>query len=220
VPFHQFGNIKLGLLEDLDLSDVAVLDGEDRAALLGDLVSNRSRNELLDKRLEVSLGSELSHGGNHLGADCSALSGLGVAGGRDLVVLGSREGNAKETNSVSIRGTAVNIGLNDGLLLSDERAKLVTGHVHAVEVQQTVVSLDILDTKLDLAVGKGLVLLEIGEGDLDNTSLEVVRGDLGTLGLGNQGLSAVLLGKDGRSDELVPFFLEERIDGLFTGSLL
>jgi len=220
VPFHQFGNIKLGLLEDLDLSDVAVLDGEDRAALLGDLFSNGSRDELLDKRLEVSLGSKLGHVGNHLGADCSALSGLGVAGGRDLVVLGSRESNAKETDSVSVRGAAVNIGLNDGLLLSDQRAKLVTGHVHAVEVQQAVVSLNILDTEPDLAVGKGLVLLEIGERNLDDTSLEVVRSDLGTLGLGNQGLSGILLGKDGGSDELVPFLLEEGIDGLFAGSLL
>ena len=102
--------------------------------------------------------------------------------------------------------------LNDGLLLSDQRAKLVTGHVHAVEVQQAVVSLNILDTEPDLAVGKGLVLLEIGERNLDDTSLEVVRSDLGTLGLGNKGLSGVLDSEDGRSDKLVPFFLKERVN--------
>ena len=67
VPFHQFRHIELGLLEDLDLSDVAVLDGEDRAALLGDLVTDGGGDELLDKRLEVSLGSELGHVGDHLG---------------------------------------------------------------------------------------------------------------------------------------------------------
>ena len=30
VPFHEFRDIKLGLLEHLDLTNVAVLDGEDR----------------------------------------------------------------------------------------------------------------------------------------------------------------------------------------------
>lgn len=220
MPFHQFGNIELRLLEDLDLSDVAVLDGEDRAALLGDLFSDRGRDELLDKGLQVTLGSQFGHVGDHLGADRSALGGLGVASGRDLVVLGPGEGDAEKTNGVSVRCSAVNIGLNDGLLLSDKRAELVTGHVHTVEVQQTVVSLNILDTKLDLAVGKSFVLLKIGKGDLNDTSLKVVRGDLGTLGLGNKGLSAVLDSKDGRSNKLVPFFLKERVDGLFTGSLL
>jgi len=220
VPFHQFRDIELGLLEDLDLSDVAVLDGEDRAALLGDLVTDGGGDELLDKRLEVSLGSELGHVGDHLGADRPALGGLGVASGGDLVVLGPRERDAEQTDGVSIRGAAVYVGLNDGLLLSDQRAKLVTGHVHAMEVHQAVVSLNVLDTESDLAVGKGLVLLEIGEGDLDDTSLKVVGSDLLSLSLGNQGLSAILLGKDGGSDELVPFFLEKGVDGLFAGSLL
>jgi hypothetical protein len=220
MPFHQFRNIELGLLEDLDLSDVAVLDREDRAALLGDLVTDRGGDELLDKRLKVSLGSELGHVGDHLGADRPALGGLGVASGRDLVVLGPREGDAEQTDGVSVRGAAVYVGLNDGLLLSDQRAKLVTGHVHTVEVHQAVVSLNVLNTESDLAVGKGFVLLEIGEGDLDDTSLKEVGSDLGSLGLGDQGLSAVLDGKDRGGDKLVPFFLEKGVDGLFAGSLL
>jgi len=220
VPFHQFGDIELGLLEDLDLSDVAVLDGEDRAALSGDLVSDGGGDELLDERLEVSLGAEFGHVGDHLGADRPALCGFGVAGSGDLVVLGSRECDAKETDGVSVRGTAVYVGLDDGLLLSDQRAKLVAGHVHAVEIQQAVVSLNVLDTESHFTVGKGFVLLKIGEGDFKDTSLEVIGGDLLSLGLGNQGLSAVLLGEDGGGDQFVPFFLEKRIDGLFTGSLL
>jgi len=220
VPFHQFSDIKLGLLEDLDLSNVAILDGEDRAALLGDLFSDRGRNQFLDKTLQVSLCAEFGHVGDHLGTDCPALGGFRVAGGGDLVVLGSRKGDAKETDGVSVRGAAVYVGLDDGLLLSDQRAKLVAGHVHAVEIHQAVVALDVLDAQTNFAVGEGLVLLEVGEGDLNNTSLKVVRGDLLSLGLGNQGLSAILLGKDGGGDQFVPFFLEERIDGLFAGSLL
>jgi len=220
MPFHQFGNIELGLLEDLDLSDVAVLNGEDRAALLGDLVTDGGRDELLDEALEVTLGSQFGHVGDHLGADRPALGGLGVAGGGDLVVLGARERDAEETDGVSVRGAAVYVGLDDGLLLSDEGAKLVAGHVHAVEVHQAVVSLNVLDTESDLAVGKRFVLLKIGERNLDDTSLKVITGDLLSLGLRDQGLSAVLLGEDRGGDQFVPFFLEERINGLFTGSLL
>mmetsp|Transcript_1154 Transcript_1154/g.2651 ORF Transcript_1154/g.2651 Transcript_1154/m.2651 type:complete len:292 (-) Transcript_1154:78-953(-) len=220
VPFHQFGDVELWLLQHLDLSDVAVLDGEDGGAVLGDLVSDGRRNELLDQALEVSLGAQLGHGGDHLGADRPALCGLCVAGGLDLCVLRFREGDAKETNGVPVRCAAVGVGLDDGLLLSDEGAELVAGHVHAVEIQQAVVSLDILDAELDLAVGQGLVLLQIGETDLDDASLEVVGGDLGSLGLGDQGLSAVLDAKDRGGDQFVPFFLQERVDGLFAGSLL
>ena len=220
MPFHQFGNIKLWLLEDLDLSDVAILDGENGAALLGDLVSDRSRNEFLDKRLEVSLGTEFGHVGDHLGTDRSALCGFGVTGGRNLVVLGSREGNAKETNGVSIRGTAIDIGLDDSLLFANQRAKLVAGHVHAVEIHETVVPLNILDTEADFAVGEGFILLEIGERYFNDASLQVIGGNLLSLGLGNQSLTAILDGKDRWRNQFVPFFLEKRIDGLFTGSLL
>jgi hypothetical protein len=40
------------------------------------------------------------------------------------------------------------------------------------------------------------------------------------LGLGNQGLSAILGGEDGRSNQFVPFLLCERVDCLFAASLL
>jgi hypothetical protein len=89
-----------------------------------------------------------------------------------------------------------------------------------VEIQKTIVSLNILNTKLDLSEGKSFILVEIGERHFHNTSLEVIRSDLGTLGLGNQGASAILLGKDGWSNKLVPFLLGKGVDRLFTASLL
>jgi len=89
-----------------------------------------------------------------------------------------------------------------------------------VEVEEAVESLDILDTKLDLAVRHGLVVVEVSQGKFDDASLKAVRGDLGTLGLGDDGLSALLLGEDGGSDELVPFFFEEGVNCLFLSALL
>ena len=38
VKLHKLGKIELGLLEDLDLLDEDVLEGEDLGALLGDLL--------------------------------------------------------------------------------------------------------------------------------------------------------------------------------------
>jgi len=40
VELHELGKIELGLLEELDLSDEDVLEGEDLLALLDDLLTN------------------------------------------------------------------------------------------------------------------------------------------------------------------------------------
>lgn len=220
MPLHQGGNIKLGLLDNLNLADIAILNGENRGSLTLNLLSGGSSNKSLDEGLEVTLSSEAGHGGNHLSADLLHLGGLGVASLLQLIVLLLGESNAEHADNVSVGGTAVDVGLDDGLLLLDEGAKLVAGHIHAVEVEEAVVSLDILDAQLDLTVGHGFVVVEVGQRKLNNTTLEVIRGDLGTLGLRDDGLTAVLFGKNRRSDELVPFLLEEGIDGLLLGSLL
>jgi hypothetical protein len=219
VPFHKFRNIKFGLLQDLDLADVAVLDGEDAGCLASDSVTNGCRDELLDQGLQVTLGSKFRHKCRHLGSDGPNLCRFGVTGRLDLVVLRAGEGDAEQSDNVSVRGTAVHIAFNDRLLLSDERAELVSCHVHSVEVHKAVVALDVLDTKLDLAVGQGFILVQICQRHLKHTSLQVVRSNFGSLRLGDQGLSAVLDSEDRRSDKLVPLFLQEGVDRLFAATL-
>ena len=135
------------------------------------------------------------------------MSTLCITGLFELVVLWFGEGDAEHADNVSIGGTAVNGCLDNGLTLLDERTKLVTGHVHSMEVEETVESLNILDTKLNLTVGCCFVVIEIGKGKFNHTSLKSLRGNLGTLGLGDDGLSTFLHLEDGRSNELVPFFL-------------
>lgn len=220
VPLHKSSNIKLGLLDNLHLADVAILDGEDGRCLTLDFLSGCSSNKSLNKSLKVSLSGQGGHSVDHLGADRTDLGRLGVTGLLELIILLLGEGDAEQTDNVTIGGTGINIGLNDRLLLLDEGAKLITGHVHTVEVEKTVVSLNILDTELDLAVGHGLIIVEVGKGKLDNASLQSIRGNLGTLSLGDDGLSALLLGEDGGGDELVPLLLEEGVDGLLLGALL
>mmetsp|Transcript_14038 Transcript_14038/g.40011 ORF Transcript_14038/g.40011 Transcript_14038/m.40011 type:complete len:300 (+) Transcript_14038:137-1036(+) len=220
VPLHEFGDVKLGLLQDLDLADVTVLDGEDRVGGAGDLFTDGGADQFLDERSEIALGSQFGHVRCHLCSDGADLGALGVACGLDLVVLRLRERDAEESDDVPVGCAAVNGSLDDTLLLTDQGAELVAGHVHAMEVEQAVEPLHILDAELDLAPADGLVLVEVGQGDLDDASLQVFRGDLLALCLGNQGLAAVLDGEHRRSDELVPFLLQEGVDRLFAASLL
>jgi hypothetical protein len=51
-----------------------------------------------------------------------------------------------------------------------------------VEVGQAVLALHLVDAELDLAESMFLVVLEIGQGDFENTALEVVVGVLQTSG--------------------------------------
>jgi len=220
VPFHQSSDIKLGLLDNLHLTDVTILNWEDTGSLTLNLLASGTSNECLDKSLKVTLSCQSSHGSNHFGTDRTDLGRLGIASLLELIILLLGEGNAKHTDNVPVGGTGINIGLEDGLLLLDQGAKLVASHVHAVEVKKTVESLNILNTKLHLAVAHGLIVVKVGKGDFNDTSLQSIGGNFGTLGLGDDGLSAFLLGKDGWSDELVPFFLKEGVDCLFLSALL
>lgn len=73
--------------------------------------------------------------------------------------------------------------------LADERAQLVGGEVESVEVGQAVLALDLVDAELDLAEGVILILLQIGERDLEYPALEGVVCVLQTGGAVDEGLT-------------------------------
>lgn len=87
-----------------------------------------------------------------------------------------------------------------------------------MEVGEAVISLDILDTELDLAVGKVLVILEVGEGYFDDAAFEFLGSDFGTGGFGDDGFSKILIGEHCRCLEFVPFFSEEGVDTVEEGN--
>jgi hypothetical protein len=82
------------------------------------------------------------------------------------------------------------------LPLADERAELVGGEVEAVEVGQAVLALDLVDTELDLAESVVLILLEIGERDLEYPALEGVVCVLQTGGAVDEGLADTARGPE------------------------
>jgi hypothetical protein len=80
-----------------------------------------------------------------------------------------------------------------------------------VEVGEAVVSLDVLDAKLNLTVSKVFIVLKVSEGYFHDASLEFIRCDFGTGSFGDDGLSKILIGEHGRRLKFVPFFSKERV---------
>lgn len=66
--------------------------------------------------------------------------------------------------------------------LADQGPQLVRCEVETVEVRQAVLSLHLIDTELNLAESVVLILLEIGQGHLNDTALQGVVGVLETGG--------------------------------------
>jgi len=102
VEFHKLGEIELGLLEDLDLSDEDVLKGEDLGAVLGDLLGDLVGDQLSEELLEGVLGNLRDHDFHHLLAELLSLGGLGVASSLDLVSVTAGEADSEDADEVTI----------------------------------------------------------------------------------------------------------------------
>jgi len=178
--------------------------------------------QLLHELLEVALGAVLTHDVEHDLTDLTDLAGLGVTGRLlSLVGLLLGESNAEHTEQVTVGGSHVDVALNKRLPLADEGAQLVSGHIHTGKVGVKVVTLNVLSDQSDLAVLLGLVTaVKVGEGELEDTALKTVRGDLGTLGAGHQGLATVPVGEHGRRLDDVLVLQGEGVDSLLLASLL
>lgn len=172
-----------------------VLEGVDALGGLLDLAANDLGNQLLGE-LSQSAGAGLAlHDLSHLLADRPDLRRSGVGGLLDLVWPALGEADGEEAEEVVVGGLDDDVGLDEGLPLADERAELVGGEVEAVEVGQAVLALDLVDAELDLAERVVLILLEIGERNLEYPSLEGVVRVLQTGGAVDEGLADTASGQ-------------------------
>ena len=160
------------------------------------------------------------HDLNHLGSDSLDLrsSSVAVALGRVGLTLG--EGDAEQTEGVSIGGLDLGLSLDESLPLADQRAKLITSHVHTVEISKTVTSLSVENLELDLSEALVGILVEVTKVSLADTTEELLRSDLGTSGLGNKSLTSVPGSEHGGSLHVVPLLLQEDITHLLLKTLL
>jgi hypothetical protein len=179
VEFHKLGEIELGLLEDLDLADEDVLEGEDLGAILGDLLGDLVGEELLEEFLEGVLLDLGHHDFHHLATELMSVGALGVAGSLNLVLVTAGESNSEGTDEVAVSGLGLNEGLDNGVPLLDEGAELIAGDVHTMEVGEAIEALDFLNLDLDLSPGRLVgVVVELTEGDGEDTAAEGVGRDL------------------------------------------
>jgi hypothetical protein len=189
VEVEESTKVELGRLQKLDLADVDVLEGVDALGGLFNLAANDLGDELLGKLGQGAAAGLTRHDVGHLLADLSDLRAAGVCGLLDLVGASLGEGDAEQAEEVIVGGLDDNVGLDQRLPLADERTELVRGEVETVEVGQAVLALNLVDSEADLAERVVLILLEIGERNLENTALESVVGVLETGGAVDQGLA-------------------------------
>ena len=167
-------NIKLGCLDDLYFANVHVLQGINSPGGLLDLSANHFGRELPHEVLQVARRRLTGHDLEHLLSDLPDLCCLRVRRLPDLVRATLSECDGEESDEVAVSRLDVDVGLDQGLPLADERAELVRGEVHAVEVCQTVLPLHFINAQLDLAEAMFLVLGEVGKRDFDDSTFEGV----------------------------------------------
>lgn len=144
VQLHELGDVKLGRLQDLGLPHVDVLEGVDAPRRLLDLATDRLRNELLHELLEVAARRLARHDLEHLLPDLPHLRRLGVGRLANLrrSTLGKADG--EEAEKVAVSRLDVDVGLDEGLPLADKGTELVGREVHAVEVGEAVLALNLV----------------------------------------------------------------------------
>ena len=125
------------------------------------------------------------------------------------------ESNAEKAEKVVIGGLDDNVGFDQGLPFADERAQLVGCEVESVEVGQAVLALDLINPQLDLAERVVLILLEIGERNLEDTALEGVVGVLETGGAVDKSLADTVAAAV-RSSSSLPSYRCDSYIGLLT----
>jgi len=88
-----------------------------------------------------------------------------------------------------------------------------------VEVCQTVFPLDILDAKLNLLEGLILIVVQICQVYLADPALLLLRGNLGALRLGDEGLTAAAHGEATGCLDVIPLLLQEGVSLLLLTAL-
>ena len=111
---------------------------------------------------------------SHLLSDSPDLRRGSIGGLLDLVRSALGEGDGEEAEEVVVSGLDSDVGLDQGLPLSDEGSELVRSKIKTVEVSQTVLSLDLIDTELDLSECVVFILLQICQRNLENSSLQCI----------------------------------------------
>merc|ERR1719328_556958 len=222
VHVHQLGQVESGSLQNLHFTDADIMEGVDSLACLLNISGNRIWDKFVDNFFQVSATNFSLDDVSHLLPDVLDLGALGVASLLLAVLLLQGESDAEDTEHVSVTGLDVNVALDQSLPLLDHGPQLVGGQVHAVEGGQAVLSLDVLNNQLELSVRSlsVILILEISKGNLKNSSLQTLGGNLGSSSSVNQSLANLTDLEDSWSLDVIPVLSCEWINDLLLDTLL
>merc|ERR1740130_27868 len=220
VDLSELGRIELWCLQDLDLADEDILEWVDSLAGLHDVLANELWHELIDSLDQLTRRDLFGHDVSHLLANGTDLGRLCVGSLADLEWALLGEANAEASQDISVNGLHINICLDQRLPLADKGTQLVSGEVHAPEVAQAGLALDILDTKTHLAEVIGLILVQVAKGNLEHTPLELLGGDLCALAACDKSLAAHWVAEHGWGLDVIPLLKCEGVHDLLLASFL
>ena len=157
-----------------------------------DLAANNLRDKLRGELRKSAAGGLALHDLGHLLPDGADLRGAGVCSLLNLVGTPLGESDGKQTKEVVVGRLHGDVGFDERLPLADQGSQFISSEVEAVEVGQTVLSLDLVHTKLNLTESVVFVVLQVGKGNLENPALERVVCIFETTGAVHQSLSHTL----------------------------
>lgn len=151
MQFKELLDVVLGHLENLDLVDGDILKGENGRAGFFDFLADGVGNQFTNEVFHVTSRNFTVDDLKHAFTDGTDLGTLGVTSLLDLLWATLGEGDAEETEEISIRGLDIDKAFNQRLPFLDHGTELVLGQGHAVEIGQTDLSLDFVNTETELA---------------------------------------------------------------------
>ena len=151
VHIVELGVIDVGSLDDLDLSDLNVLDGVNRRDILGDLLLNNLAGEQVEDLSDVGFGNFLGNDVVNSLADNLLLGRKGIVGLALLVEGLFGEANHKHSKDISVAGLNIRDSLNESLSLLDQGADFVLGGVNTVEAGDGLSTFSLVDDQLDFS---------------------------------------------------------------------
>ena len=143
--------------------DIHILQRIDAPRCLLNLPSNGLWYKLLHQLLQVTVCCFPCHDLKHLLPDLPNLARLGIRRLAYLRLTALCESNGEEAEEVTISRLDVDMRLNESLPFAHKRTELVRGERHAMEVGETVLSLDLVYAKSNLAEGLFLILIKVTE---------------------------------------------------------
>jgi len=143
---------------------------------------------------------------------------LGITGLPLHILVFVGKTNTENSEEISICGLHIHMRFNECLPLLDHTPEFVCGKIHAMEVCEDVVSLNVFCDETEFAerTFSIVVVLKISQGNFEDTMFQTLRGNFRTRCPVNEGLANLPQAEHRRRLHIVPFFPCEGIDSKHT----